>query len=157
MLGDLTQLVVHDVAEALGVSEGSLTYTEAINAVKAQADAARAKLGQPLATAVDELRQRVVALEMAIRLKEGTMESFINPKPPVFTQMMLPVSIETNCDGNYYPPRKYKIILKGLVLAVNSELMLEMDVTSPFVCQLAAAVRTRKMYKLTLEETEGTF
>ena len=82
-------------------------------------------------------------------------------KSVVFTQEMFPVSIETKCDGNYYPPNTSKVELKGLVLAgalaVNSYLTLELDAESAFAQQLRAAVHGRKKYKLTLEETEETF
>ena len=102
--------------------------------------------------AADSLHRRLVGLcaEEQKLLKEAA-----------FTQVMIPVSIETKCDGNHYLPNQAEIILKGIVTvgsqAPSSELSLKMDAVIPLACQLGDAIRGRKKYKLTLEETEETF
>ena len=112
----------------------------------------------------DGARDRLKAtLLKEFRPKPHLMPSTVEEaKPVVFTQEMFPVSIETKCAGNHYPPNQSEIILKGLVkvdspFIARSELLLEMDATSSFALQVRAAVCSRKKYKLTLEETEETF
>ena len=104
-------------------------------------------------------------LDDCLHQRAEEIRSRTTPKSAAFTQTMFPISIATTHDGNYYPPSCSKISFKGLVTtgpsgarpAVSSELTLELDAVAPLAQQLGDAVRGKKKYKLTLEETEETF
>ena len=78
------------------------------------------------------------------------------------TQEMFPVSIESVSGEtqmyNTFTTVKFKGLVKvGDAYMAPTDLTVYLNNTAPFTRQLDAAVRGRKKYKLTLEETEETF
>ena len=166
---------VKDLERNLGFSGCRLTYSEAMNIVKTLAIASRGvstadheplQLGPfgAMYRCFEDLQRRVIELEKQIKLVTDNPAFYqaSATKLPVFTQEMFPVSIESVSGEtqmyNTFTTVKFKGLVKvGDAYMAPTDLTVYLNNTAPFTRQLDAAVRGRKKYKLTLEETEETF
>ena len=143
-----------------GWPEGEARLSDCTLVEKAT-DGARDKLLRELAAmrGSGDARQRYAAF----RLKQEEWRVPVAPvRSIVLTQEVFPLSIESVHGEaqmyNNFTTVKFKGLVKvGDPFMAPTDLTVRLDSTVPFARQLGAAVRGRKKYKMTLEETEETF